>query len=138
MNYLPRTVAQSRSKRARYFLSRSLSLTTLRFLLNAQQDTSPDQASGYQGFFYHFVNFTTGKRYGDSELSTVDTALLLGGVLFAGGYFDQDHPEEKEIRRMAVACLRVLQSEAPALFGDFELYPAPDGAEAGRVGYHKV
>ena len=45
---------------------------------------------------------------------------------------------EQEIRRMAVACLRVLQAEAPALFGDFETYAAPDGAEAGRVGYHKV
>ena len=76
-------------------------LTTLRFLRDAQQDTSPDQATGYQGFFYHFVNFTTGKRYGDSELSTVDTALLMAGVLFTGGYFDQDHPEEKEIRKIA-------------------------------------
>src|SRR5919198_4579432 len=45
---------------------------------------------------------------------------------------------ELEIRRMAVACLRVLQREAPALFGDFEIYPAPDGSEAGRVGFHKV
>ena len=45
---------------------------------------------------------------------------------------------EQEIRRMAVACLRVLQTEAPALFGDFEIYAAEDGAEAGRVGYHKV
>ena len=34
--------------------------------------------------------------------------------------------------------LRVLQAEAPALFGDFEIYAAVDGAEAGRVGYHKV
>ncbi|HLS47340.1 MAG TPA: FAD-dependent thymidylate synthase, partial [Gemmatimonadales bacterium] len=45
---------------------------------------------------------------------------------------------EQEIRRMAIACLRVLQSEAPALFGDFEIYQSPDGAEAGRVGFHKV
>jgi len=45
---------------------------------------------------------------------------------------------EQEIRRMAVAVLRVLQSEAPALFGDFEIYPAEDGAEAARVQYHKV
>ena len=81
--------------------ARARVLTTLRFLHEAQQDTSPDQATGYQGFFYHFVNFGTGKRYGDSELSTVDTALLMGGVLFVGGYFDQDHPEEKEIRRIA-------------------------------------
>ena len=81
--------------------ARARVLTTLRFLLTAQQDTSPDQATGYQGFFYHFVNFGTGKRYGDSELSTVDTALLMAGVLFVGGYFDADHPEEAEIRRIA-------------------------------------
>jgi thymidylate synthase (FAD) len=45
---------------------------------------------------------------------------------------------ELEIRRMAVACLRLLQQEAPALFADFEIYQAADGSEAGRVGYHKV
>ena len=45
---------------------------------------------------------------------------------------------ELEIRRMAVACLRLLQREAAALFGDFEIYAAPDRSEAGRVGFHKV
>ena len=45
---------------------------------------------------------------------------------------------ELEIRRMAVACLRALQAEAPALFGDFEVYTGTDGAESGRVEYHKV
>ncbi len=45
---------------------------------------------------------------------------------------------ELEIRRMAVACLRLLQREAPALFADFEIYPAEDRSEAGRVGFHKV
>jgi thymidylate synthase (FAD) len=45
---------------------------------------------------------------------------------------------ELEIRRMAVACLRLLQQEAPALFTDFEIYRASDGSEAGRVGFHKV
>ncbi len=45
---------------------------------------------------------------------------------------------ELEIRRMAVACLRLLQQEAPALFADFEIYQAEDGSEAGRVGFHKV
>jgi thymidylate synthase (FAD) len=45
---------------------------------------------------------------------------------------------ELEIRRMAVACLRTLQAEAPALFHDFEIYRAADGSEAGRVGFHKV
>ena len=45
---------------------------------------------------------------------------------------------ELEIRRMAVGCLRALQTEAPALFGDFEIYRGADGAESGRVEYHKV
>jgi thymidylate synthase (FAD) len=45
---------------------------------------------------------------------------------------------ELEIRRMAVACLRILQREAPALFADFEIYQSDEGGEAGRVGFHKV
>src|SRR3989337_349075 len=45
---------------------------------------------------------------------------------------------ELEIRRMAIACLRVLQPEAPALFSDFEIYLADDKQEAARVAYHKV
>ena len=46
--------------------------------------------AGYKGFFYHFLDMTTGARYDDSELSTVDTALLLAGVLFCQSYFDGD------------------------------------------------
>ena len=45
---------------------------------------------------------------------------------------------ELEIRRAAVAVLRVLQAEAPAFFSDFEIYEAPDRREAARIGYHKV
>jgi thymidylate synthase (FAD) len=45
---------------------------------------------------------------------------------------------ELEIRRLAVMILRALKLEAPALFGDFEIYRAADGTECGRVGYHKV
>jgi len=45
---------------------------------------------------------------------------------------------ELEIRRAAVAILRVLQSEAPAFFSDFEIYVADDRREAARVNYHKV
>ncbi len=45
---------------------------------------------------------------------------------------------ELEIRRLAIACLRVLQREAPALFSDFESYVADDQHEAARVAYHKV
>lgn len=45
---------------------------------------------------------------------------------------------ELEIRRMAVATLRLLQAESPSFFADFEIYKTEDGSEAGRVGYHKV
>jgi thymidylate synthase (FAD) len=45
---------------------------------------------------------------------------------------------EFEIRRMAIAVLRVMQAEAPAFFSDFEIYVAADRAEAARIVYHKV
>src|SRR2546426_558402 len=45
---------------------------------------------------------------------------------------------ELEIRRMAIACLRVLRDEAAALFADFEIYLADDKHDAARVAYHKV
>lgn len=45
---------------------------------------------------------------------------------------------EFEIRRMAIAVLRVMQQEAPAFFSDFEIYVAPDRVEAARIGFHKV
>lgn len=45
---------------------------------------------------------------------------------------------ELEIRRLAVAVLRVLSSEAPAFFSDFEIYTAADRREAARVTFHKV
>jgi thymidylate synthase (FAD) len=45
---------------------------------------------------------------------------------------------ELEIRRMAIACLRVLQGEAPFLFGDIEICSGEDGRETARVRYHKV
>ena len=45
---------------------------------------------------------------------------------------------EMEIRRMAIAVLRVLRAEAPGLFSDFEVYAAADKVEAARIAYHKV
>jgi thymidylate synthase (FAD) len=45
---------------------------------------------------------------------------------------------ELEIRRLAVAALRLLHVEAPAFFSDFEIYSAEDRREAARIGFHKV
>lgn len=76
-------------------------LLTLRFLANAPQGPAPSGTAGYKGFFYHFLDMASGTRYGQVELSTVDTALLLGGVLFCQQYFAGDDPVETEIRALA-------------------------------------
>jgi len=45
---------------------------------------------------------------------------------------------ELEIRRLAIAVLRLLSAEAPGFFSDFEIYVAEDRREAARVLFHKV
>ncbi len=77
-------------------------LATLRFFQSAPQDGAPD-GTGYRGFFYHFLDMQTGRRVWESELSTIDTALLLGGVLFVRAYFDADDPLDAEVRTLADA-----------------------------------
>ncbi|WP_374408837.1 glucoamylase family protein [Pelagerythrobacter sp.] len=73
----------------------------LEFYWNAPQGDEPAGYSGYKGFFYHFLKNEDGTRFRNTELSTVDTTLLLGGVLFAQSYFDGDTPVEAEIRDLA-------------------------------------
>ncbi len=75
-------------------------LATLRFFWNSSQGPEPD-ATGYRGFYYHFLDMHTGARTWQSELSTVDTALLIGGMLTVAAYFDADRPAEREIRELA-------------------------------------
>jgi len=75
-------------------------LATLRFFWNSPQSKAPD-ATGYKGFYYHFLDMETGRRAWQSELSTIDTAFLLAGVLLAGQYFNQDNEAEAEIRDLA-------------------------------------
>ena len=45
---------------------------------------------------------------------------------------------ELEMRRLAIAVLRVMQQEAPGFFSDFTIYQAADRRDAARAGYHKV
>src|SRR6266542_1926128 len=70
-------------------IARERALTTLRFFADRQEHK--------EGWFYHFVNVGTGAREWKSELSSIDTTWLLGGVLAARGYFRDD----KEIVRLA-------------------------------------
>ncbi len=70
------------------------------FLSNAEQSRAKD-AAGYQGFFYHFLHMPTGKRAWSSELSTIDTALLMAGVLMAASFFNGNDKLEVAIRNKA-------------------------------------
>jgi len=80
-------------------------LATLRFFWNSPHGPEPD-ATGYRGFYYHFLDMQTGRRAWQCELSTVDSTFLLAGVLTAGSYFQADTAEEHEIRTLADALYR--------------------------------
>ena len=77
----------------------------LRYLLDCPQGPEAD-ASGYKGFFYHFLDIETGRRVWQCELSTLDSAFLFAGALTVGAYFDRDTRDEAEIRSLADALYR--------------------------------
>lgn len=93
----------------RGFMSRAAAvertLATLRFFWNSPHGPEPD-ATGFQGFYYHFLDMQTGRRAWQCELSTVDTAFLLAGALTAAVYFDMASTDEQEIRTLADALYR--------------------------------
>ncbi|KPL47552.1 hypothetical protein XAXN_19040 [Xanthomonas axonopodis] len=96
-------------------------LTTLKFFRDAPMGPQKTGRAGYKGFYYHFLDMQHGNRY-DSwvELSSVDTALLMMGVLFTQSYYDGDDPREKEIRQIADTLYkrvdwRWLQQRAPLI-----------------------
>jgi hypothetical protein len=80
-------------------------LVTLRFFWNSPQGPETD-ATGYRGFYYHFLDMQTGRRAWQCELSTVDSAFLLVGALATAAYFDADETDEREIRTLADALYR--------------------------------
>ena len=93
----------------RGFMSRAAAiertLATLRFFWNSPHGSEAD-ATGYRGFYYHFLDMRTGRRVWECELSTVDSAFLIAGALTAGLYFDAATPEEREIRDLGDALYR--------------------------------
>jgi hypothetical protein len=80
-------------------------LTTLRFLMTSDQSGSA-RATGYRGFYFHFLDMENGTREWRSEVSLIDTGFLMAGVLTAAVYFDADTPDEFELRRLADALYR--------------------------------
>jgi len=83
----------------------SRTLTSLRFFRHSPQGPEPD-ATGYKGFYYHFLDMNTGRRVFDSELSTIDSTFVIASALTAGEYFNRDTENEREIRDLATALYR--------------------------------
>ncbi|MGH7506888.1 MAG: glucoamylase family protein [Longimicrobiales bacterium] len=81
-------------------------LNTLRFFWTAPQGEAAVGVTGHRGFFYHFLDMQTGERFQTTELSTIDTGLLMMGVLFAQQYFDGAGAVEAEIRALADSLYR--------------------------------
>ena len=77
-----------------------LVLKRLRFFRDSPQGPEPD-ATGYKGFYYHFLDMETGRRVWKCELSTIDSAFLFAGMLTCAAYFDGDTEDEAEVRRLA-------------------------------------
>src|SRR5215470_803509 len=61
-------------------------LNTLRFLWK--------KLPNHRGFFYHWANVDTGERLWDSEVSSIDTAILLCGILTARQHFPRTEISE--------------------------------------------
>lgn len=82
-----------------------ITLAILRYFINSVQ--SPDtNVTGYQGFYYHFLRMNSGTREWNCELSTVDTGLLMMGIIFSRNYFDQNSEIENEIREISAALIK--------------------------------
>jgi len=77
-------------------------LTTINTFLLGSQSPAKTGAIGYKGWFYHFLNMNTAQRSA-AELSSIDTALLLAGILDCKQYFDRTNVEETAIRTTANA-----------------------------------
>jgi hypothetical protein len=77
-------------------------LTTL---FRAPQGPDATGVAGYRGFYYHMLSLRTGLRAWDSELSSIDSAILFAGILFSAGYFDANEPVESSIRSLAESIL---------------------------------
>jgi len=74
---------------------------TLETLWRAAQGPGADGVAGHHGLFYHFLDGRQCVRAWGSELSTIDTALLMAGVLSSQAYFDRDEEQERAIRLLA-------------------------------------
>ena len=75
-------------------------LVTLRFFAASAQGSGAD-ATGYKGFYYHFLDRESGRRVWQCEVSPIDTTFFFAGVLTASAYFTAATATEAAIRTLA-------------------------------------
>lgn len=95
-----------------------ITLNMLHFFDNSVQSADTN-STGYKGFYYHFLRMETGTREWKCELSTIDTGLLMMGIIFARNYYHQNNKAENEIRLLAAKLLEKIE-------WDFLLMPPDD------------
>jgi hypothetical protein len=76
-------------------------LSTLDWLWTSKQGSAASGTTGYRGFYYHFLEYLTGERYKTVELSTIDTGLLMAGILSCQSWFNATDSTETRIRELA-------------------------------------
>jgi hypothetical protein len=76
-------------------------IATLNTFLNGPQGPGTTGVIGYNGWFYHFLDMNTALRSPGSELSSIDTVLLLSGILYCKQYFNGTNANETSIRTMS-------------------------------------
>ncbi|HZV70023.1 MAG TPA: glucoamylase family protein [Saprospiraceae bacterium] len=85
-NYVSRSQAAERT------------LKTLQALWHLPVGPARTNISGFHGFYYHFLTLDKAVRFKEVELSSIDTGLLMAGILSSMSYFDADNETEKSIR----------------------------------------
>ncbi len=111
-------------------------MTTLKTFWYGTQGEG-DGYIGLYGLFYHFLSMTTATRTWTSELSTIDTALLLAGIVDARQYFDGADSAETALRALADTIYhrmnwKLMTNYSPGI--EMGYMPKPGG---GFLGYGK-
>ena len=117
-------------------------LTTLRTLYTAPQGPEQVGTAGHRGYFYHFLEYDDATRFRNVELSTIDTALLMAGVLFSREYFDGTTEAEQDIRAYADSLYQRVEWPWFRKPGDTRLtmgwHPETDFLRADWRGYNEA
>jgi hypothetical protein len=98
-----------------------ITLKNLSFFTHSVQSTDTN-ATGYKGFYYHFLRMNSGTREWKCELSTIDTGILMMGFIFARNYYNQDNEVEYQIRLLSTALLQQMEWDF-FLMADSSVHP---------------